>query len=145
MWLVLRTTSGYVVRCYGGHAQIAASHQPAAALWLGHVRVADDGAPETTEPGVRCEGPASSTERAPELTGSMRAPAPYAVAEGKGGYVPVYNLRTLLGEEHIARLRKCHEIYWGELVVLKKKNATLVAQMRLWQLMGYLAKTMDYD
>lgn len=135
---VVRSSSGYVVRCYGGYDQIAHSSQAAAALWLGHLKVTtglSKGAGSATFDGTaRIEGET-------ELTGSIQPPFPYAVVDEVGGYVPIYNLQSLLGEEYMLHLRKCHKIYGGEIVVIKKKHATVDLQSCLWQLMGYLAKS----
>ncbi|KAA6415461.1 MAG: hypothetical protein FRX48_00176 [Lasallia pustulata] len=119
-WLV-SNSSGYVVRCYGGYKQIADSHQAAAALWLGHARVTAV-VPNTAE-GVDSNGTAS-TESEMDLKGSMQPPSPYAMAEYAGRCIPIYNLQTLLGEKHVLNLRESHEIYGGEITVIKDKNAT---------------------
>lgn len=138
-WLV-RRSSGYVVRCYGGYGQIADCHQAAAALWLGHVEVTT-GLPRAAE-SANSNG-TTRTEGKIELTGSMQPPSPYTTADYVGGSVPIYNLQTLLGEEDMLHLRKSHKIYEGEIVVIKHKNATVDLQTRLWQLKGYLAKSAD--
>lgn len=139
IWLV-RRSSGYVVRRYGGYEQIAESHQAAAALWLGHVRVTaavSNAAEDTNIKGT------SSPESETALTGSMQPPPPYAIADYAGGCIPVYNLQTLLGEENLLHLRNSHKIYGGEIALIKHRNATVNVQIRLWQLMGYLAKSAD--
>ena len=138
-WLV-RKSGGYVVRCYGGYEQIADSHQAAAALWLGHVRVTER-VPNPAE-GADING-TSSTESEIDLTGSMQPPLLYAMADYASGHVPIYNLQTLLGEEHVIHLRNSNKIYQGEIAVIKHKNATVKAQSLLWQLMGYLATSAD--
>lgn len=139
IWLV-RRSSGYVVRCYGGYDQIADSNQAAAALWLGHVEVTT-GLSKAAE-GANFNG-TTRTDGKSELTGSMQPPSPYAMAKHVGGCVPIYDMKTLLGEENILHLRKSHKLYQGEIVVIKYKNATVDLQTRLWQLMGYLAKSAD--
>ena len=138
-WLVCNS-SGYVVRCSGGYKQIADSRQAAAALWLGHAGIT--AVVSNAAEGADSNGTAS-TEGEMDLKGSMQPPSPYAMAEYNGRYIPIYNLQTLLGEKHVLNLRESHEIYGGEITVIKDKIATLVVQTRLWQLMAYLAMNVD--
>ncbi|KAE8440885.1 hypothetical protein EG329_006352 [Mollisiaceae sp. DMI_Dod_QoI] len=56
--------------------------------------------------------------------------------------VLVYNMRTLLGQEKLAELRKNvgNGIFDREVVVLKRKKMTVDLQMKLWKLQGYVAE-----
>ncbi len=52
--------------------------------------------------------------------------------------VPVYNMRTILGENKLSQLRK--HFPDSKVVVLKHKNATVRPQSMLWKMQGYIAK-----
>ena len=56
--------------------------------------------------------------------------------------VPVYNLRTLLGEdtEFLERLRKDCPVFENEILVLRHKNVTVDLQLKLWKLQGFIAR-----
>ncbi|TGO81507.1 hypothetical protein BPOR_1125g00020 [Botrytis porri] len=60
---------------------------------------------------------------------------------GPGGrkVVPVFNLRTMMGEQWIEKIREENRILGNQILVVKHKNATKEIQMRLWKLQGYVA------
>ena len=140
-WLMLKGNV-YIVRCYGGSEGIGAFNQAAAALWLGEKRGTDEGA-NTEEGACFSEMSTAESDRETERTQTIQPPPPYAMLDYKGRHIPTYNLRTLLGEEHVLHLRKSSETFRGEMVVIKHKNTTTNAQMWLWKLMGYLAEGAD--
>jgi len=61
--------------------------------------------------------------------------------------IPVHNLRTLLGDEKLNKLRATFPsgIFEREVIAIKRKRMTVDLQMRLWKLQGYLAQFRDYD
>lgn len=58
--------------------------------------------------------------------------------------IPVHNLRTLLGPEHLSILQRECPIFENEYLVLKDKRAALRAFSLLWMLQGHLAKYSDF-
>lgn len=71
---------------------------------------------------------------------SKKGPPAYTLARCGKRLRPVFNLRRLLGEEHLAGLRALSPRIWGgEVLVLKGKRRTAGVLMDLWMLEGYLA------
>lgn len=67
-------------------------------------------------------------------------PPPYAMLRFASQCIPVYNVRKLLGEEHVKCLREEKASrYGGELTVIRSGDATAKVQQELWRLMGYLS------
>ncbi|KAK3308275.1 uncharacterized protein B0T15DRAFT_524031 [Chaetomium strumarium] len=56
-----------------------------------------------------------------------------------GSKLAVHNLRVLLGEERIARLRQESELLSGGSLFLLGRQATVKLQMLLWKLQGYMS------
>ncbi|QSZ34718.1 hypothetical protein DSL72_007573 [Monilinia vaccinii-corymbosi] len=57
----------------------------------------------------------------------------------RGRIVPVFNLWTMMGKQWVEKMREGNEIFGNQILVLRHKNATKVALMKLWQLQGYVA------
>ncbi|KAH8595773.1 hypothetical protein B0O99DRAFT_142257 [Bisporella sp. PMI_857] len=53
--------------------------------------------------------------------------------------IAVYDLRRLLGAEHLATLRRACPVYQKEIVSIRDKRVTLDLRMKLWKLEGWLA------
>ncbi|KAL8783029.1 MAG: hypothetical protein Q9213_004926 [Squamulea squamosa] len=107
--------AAYIVPCQD-YESIQDRHQPGAVLWLGQ----DEG---------------NETAML-----SKEDPPPYAMVEYRSsGYIPLYNLPTLLGPEYMYQLRDTIESFRGTLAVIKGKRNTTGCQMQLWKLMGYMA------
>ena len=119
-----RLSAIYIVPCKSWD-EVGLKACAGAVLWLGRQRIDGDG-----------QG-AGDVESAFEGDG----PPPYAMVEYRGKQIPVYNLKTLLGEQRLQDLReKCPAIRDSDLAVLKERNLSLDMQMWLWKLMGYLAQ-----
>ena len=119
-----RLSAIYIVPCKDWD-EVGLKPQVGSVLWLGRQR--SDGDKEG----------ADDIERAFEGEG----PPPYAMVEYRGKRIPVYNLKTLLGQQHLHDIReKCPAIRDSSLVVLKGRNLSVDLQMWLWKLMGYLAQ-----
>ena len=58
--------------------------------------------------------------------------------------VAVFNLRRLLGSEHLARLRENNPIFQNEIVIIRDKRMTIDMRMRLWKVEGYMANYAHY-
>lgn len=107
--------AAYIVPCQD-YESIQIRHQPAAVLWLGQ----EEGN-ETVMPG-------------------KEDPPPYAMVEYRSlGFIPLYDLPTLLGPQYMNQLRNANESVKGTLAVIKRKRNTTDCQMQLWKLMGYMA------
>jgi len=59
--------------------------------------------------------------------------------------VAVFNLRRLLGSEHLTKLRKESSIFRKEIVVIRDKRMTIELRMKLWKLEGYMATYSQYS
>ncbi|KAM0496857.1 hypothetical protein D7B24_006951 [Verticillium nonalfalfae] len=74
---------------------------------------------------------------------AAETPGPWATLDIEGakyeGKMPVHDLRRLLGDEHLARLRAEPAFADSTLLVLGKRR-TIPAQLLLWKLQGYLAE-----
>ena len=66
-------------------------------------------------------------------------PPPYTMVNYRGRYLPVYNLKELLGDENCQQLRDHGRPFTQEIMVMKSKPKTVTTQNWLWKLMGYLA------
>jgi hypothetical protein len=55
-----------------------------------------------------------------------------------GSKLAVHNLRELLGEEHVRKLREGSELLRDGSLFLLGRQATVNLQMLLWKLQGYL-------
>ena len=67
-------------------------------------------------------------------------PPLYAMLHVSGIDLPVYNARSLLGQQHLDNLRsQLPAIFNKELVTVKGKRLTVQLQLWLWKLTGYLA------
>ncbi|EEY23270.1 predicted protein [Verticillium alfalfae VaMs.102] len=74
---------------------------------------------------------------------AAETPGPWATLDIEGakyeGKMPVHDLRRLLGDDHLARLRAEPAFADSTLLVLGKRR-TIPAQLLLWKLQGYLAE-----
>ncbi|KAG7009955.1 hypothetical protein G7Y79_00001g002270 [Physcia stellaris] len=122
---------GYMVGC-GAYEQIGKHAQVGAALWLG-----DAAAEGPSSTGFEGTGSGGDTGAASE--GSDGPPPAYAMLDYRGRYIPLYNLRTLLGLEYLEQLKGLNAIFQNKFVVVKQKRNTVKIQLALWKLMGYLA------
>ena len=121
---------GYMVGC-GAYEQIGKHAQVGAALWLGDIAEG----PNST--GLEGTGSGGDTGAASEE--SDGPPPAYAMLDYRGRYIPLYNLRTLLGIEYLEQLKGLNAIFQDKFVVVKQKRNTVKIQLALWKLMGYLA------
>ncbi|MCJ1463777.1 hypothetical protein MMC07_002386 [Pseudocyphellaria aurata] len=117
-----------------------------AALWLGK---SEGHVPEATTlhnremvldngkaAGNRLEHGDLSTSR--EESNSTGPPHYAMMSRPTGCYIPVYNLRVLMGAERLQELRSMARIFGCETVYLRQRRKTLRLQMALWKLMGYM-------
>ncbi|KAL8701882.1 MAG: hypothetical protein Q9224_000295 [Gallowayella concinna] len=110
-------SAAYIVPCQN-YEDIQNKHQAAAVLWLG----------EPTD----------------DQTAIAADPPPYAMIKYKSsGHIPIYNLPTLLGSEHLHQLQAASKQFHSTLAVIKQKHNTSECQLQLWKLMGYLASDMS--
>ena len=79
--------------------------------------------------------------RETEPSSATQSPPSYATVLYQGKQITLYNIRSLLGEEQVRRLRASDELWQVLLVTVQEDKATLKLQMCLWKLMGYLAKS----
>lgn len=114
-----------------------------AALWLGnsesHVSVTPHNREmvlDKGQEGKRLEpGDLSMSTEDSHSTG----PPHYAMMSHPAGYyMPIYNLRVLMGAERLQELRSMTRIFGCETVYLQQRRKTLKLQMALWKLMGYM-------
>ncbi|PNH65157.1 hypothetical protein VD0002_g3750 [Verticillium dahliae] len=70
-------------------------------------------------------------------------PGPWATLDIEGakydGKMPVHDLRRLLGDDHLARLR-AEPVFADNALLVLGKRRTIPAQLLLWKLQGYLAE-----
>lgn len=59
--------------------------------------------------------------------------------------IPVHNLRELLGEEHLSRLRRKSRLFRDGSLFMLGRRATVELQMALWKLQGYLLQDKPKD
>ena len=74
-----------------------------------------------------------------EASAIEQNPPLYTMVKYRGRYLPVYNLKKLLGEEYCQQLRNHGRPFTQEIMVIKSKPKTVTTQKWLWKLMGYLA------
>ncbi len=111
---------GYLVPC-GSFDDVQAFSHRGCLLWFGPV-----GMPETANPS---ENPAP----APPRLSTMRVEGAKLARK-----LAVHNLESLLGPEHLSRLRQGSDLFReGSLFLLCRKR-TLDVQMKLWKLQGYM-------
>jgi hypothetical protein len=78
--------------------------------------------------------PESEPERVPPRLSTMNlGPCRY------GATIAVHNLRELLGEEHVSRLKQGSTVLSDGSLFLLGRQATVNLQMLLWKLQGYMA------
>lgn len=113
--------AGYIQRDRNGFDEIEKIQRLGAVLWLG-------------PPPIR------KARYTSEVTDqdSERGPPPLAMANYRGRYVPIYNLRTMLGIELVQALREHSGVFEGEIVMIKAKANTVRTQMILWKLQLYM-------
>ncbi|MCJ1353470.1 MAG: hypothetical protein MMC33_003456 [Icmadophila ericetorum] len=76
------------------------------------------------------------------------SPPPYATIPYRGRQIPLFNLRTLLGDKHLEGLRRLAEkdpnvnVRFRSLATVKNKKRTLECRLSLWKLMGYVGDGM---
>ncbi|KAG9240408.1 hypothetical protein BJ878DRAFT_430363 [Calycina marina] len=61
-----------------------------------------------------------------------------------GKQVPVFNLRRMLGKEHLSKLRLACPSFGGEIMIIKDKRMTVDLRKRLWKLEGYIASYYEH-
>ena len=123
--------AAYIAGCKD-YESISKSNQVGAVLWLG--------SDTQDEAQNRLAKERRDSASRPEYSG----PPPYAMHHYRSRYIPVYNLPTLLGPEHMRTLREREfKPYKGEYAVIKAKRPTMQAQSELWTLLGYLAGYKD--
>lgn len=62
-----------------------------------------------------------------------------------GGKLAVHDLRVILGEEHVGRLREESGLLREGSLFLLGRQATIQLQMLLWKLQGYMAWERQQD
>lgn len=118
--LTNRKSAMYFVPCEDWE-DVKKKSQVGAVLWLGGE---DEGK-------IDCGDAGESEPREPPL---------YAMLNVRGNDLPVYNLRTLLGHQHVKDLRfQLPATFSNDLVSLKAKRMTVDLQLWLWKLTGYLS------
>ena len=123
--LTYRTSAMYIVSC-NSWDDVRLKPQVGAVLWL-RMPKAEDGAEKE-----------SGRE---EIKQRQDGPPLYAMVEYHGSQIPVYNLKTLLGEQHLSRLiDERPKTLDSGLAAVKAKNLTVNLQQWLWKMMGYLAQ-----
>lgn len=123
--------SGYIVRNREGFDKIQKSKNLGSLLWLGP--------PSSFSKAVKDLSKEENSK--PPDAARTGGPPPFAMADYHGHYVPIYNLRTMLGVELVNALREDSELFGAEVVTLKAKANTVRTQMLLWKLQIYLANT----
>ena len=134
---LIRKNRGYISGCVGWEDACMAKRQQAAILWTGgevgamvgegfseEGKELVDDSPHAPQ-GMRLDGP-------PEF-------ATLTIGGDRPRMRPVYNLRKLLGLEHLAELRRISPLFDRELLTVRNKRNTLDIQMKLWRLQGYLS------
>lgn len=119
---------GYLTSCTTLVEASARKKQPVAILWTGFP------GPEILEHG-------ETTQRhSPHEFATLDLKQPNHILSGASrSKIPVHNLHTLLGKEHLQYLRDKYPAFKTEFVVLKDRNVTTPATTILWRLQGYLA------
>lgn len=121
-------SAAYIADCRD-HDHISEYAQVGAVLWLG------PGPQNTTQER------APSEDKKPASHPDDPGPKPYAMHYYRSHYIPVYNLPTLLGPEHLRTVRESSSLHFGDhYAVIKAKRATVKVQLELWRLLGYLAQ-----
>ena len=153
----------YIQLCLD-YGRLESHHQIGAVLWLGNqeeegvsVATASGGEgngegslaepinspPETFSP-VPSTPPTSNAPPTPSspppIPSTDPQPPPYATVLYKGHHIPLFNLRHLLGDEHLQSLRELGDPFDGKLAVVKAKRNTVPLLMWLWKLMGFLGE-----
>lgn len=122
--------AGYLVTTAKGLDGIPEMSQIGAVLWL-------------SRPSPHSEDPASpsspAVESEPKGAFPPAGPEPYLMVKYKGHHIPVYNMRTMLGEEMLQALGVSDHLFTSEFVMLKAKKNTVKTQMLLWKLQIYTA------
>jgi hypothetical protein len=116
----------YIRACKSWDDATKSSRQPGALLWTGPIRS-----------GELEEEPADDKEA------QIRGPPEFAtlkIGTVKSRKVPVHNLETLLGKDHLQRLKEKCPLFDAEILMIRHKNVTVDIQLKLWRLQGYLAK-----
>lgn len=130
--------AAYVAACKGWES-VRKHEGLAAVLWLGQQGDTKLREGEGGDKVADADAAAAGINEA-GISGSAAGPPAYAMVKYKGVHIPVYNLSTLLGPEHLRGLREGKPShYGGEMAVVKAKNGTVKAQSDLWRLLGYLA------
>ena len=160
--ILASSRAAYIVPC-SGYKSVRLHNQVAAVLWLGantpaknprcRNLVADLETPifqqevvyDPLSPGTSAllqetiPAGCNFTLQADVAASDDTEPPPYAMFKYRSHFIPIYNLPTLLGPEHLARLRATRPCSKGTMAVIKKKEYTIRAQMELWKLIGYMA------
>jgi hypothetical protein len=118
-------SGSYIRPCETWEDAMKAKRQPGAILWTG---------------GVKSE--IEVGEAPPEFATVQIGTAEIKTAKIRK--VPVHNLQTLLGEEHLQRLRDVSKVFRNELLIIKHRNRTVGVEMKLWRLQGYLAEYPEF-
>jgi len=118
--------AGYLTTTATGLDGIAKMTNLGAVLWLGN-------ASRHSDPG------STAVERDPSTTFPPEGPKPYLMVKYKSHHVPVYNMRTMLGDELLQSLGESDQLFDRMFVMLKAKANTVKARMLLWKLQIYTA------
>jgi hypothetical protein len=116
----------YIRACKGWDDATKSSRQPGALLWTGPIRSGELEEEPADDKEARIRGP-------PEF-------ATLKIGTVKSRKVPVHNLETLLGKDHLQRLKEKCPLFDAEILMVRHKNVTVDIQLKLWRLQGYLAK-----
>ncbi|KAI9874117.1 MAG: hypothetical protein M1830_010179 [Pleopsidium flavum] len=115
--------SGYLSRSREGFDGIQQSKNVGALLWIGTPSAFSEAAKDCSK-----ENPLGA-----------RGPPALAMADYHGRYVPIYNLRTMLGDELVNALRWESNLFDLGVIILKARSNTVRTEMLLWKLQLYLA------
>lgn len=121
--------AGYLVTTAKGLDGIPEMSQMGAVLWLGRPAPHSDPASPSS----------SAVESEPKGAFPPEGPEPYLMVKYKGHHIPVYNMRTMLGEEMLQALGVSDHLFASEFVMLKAKKNTVKTRMLLWKLQIYTA------
>ncbi|KAK1770703.1 hypothetical protein QBC33DRAFT_512439 [Phialemonium atrogriseum] len=113
----------YLIRC-GSWEEIKSHDHRGCVLWLGQ----DTSAPQVDR----------SDQQAQTGPGQL---ATLDIEGGRfGGKLAVHNLRNLLGEDHLARLKESSNVLREGNLFLLGRRRTVELQLKLWKLEGYVAR-----
>lgn len=139
---------GGLVMCEGGLEGVGRMGKVDGVLWFDGVGqggkkdgddTVEDGTEEVGNEAVNAITEDTARRGGEELT-TVDGPPPYAMLRLSSGFIPVYNLQKLLGEDHVRILQEEKpNVFGGEMTVIQSRNVTTKLQQDLWRLMGYLS------